>query len=169
VPTASPRLFYSTPPPKRPDSAPAGLCAYRVTVHTTDTKNAQIEATVRLVLHGDTMSGREASLKARFDRGGTLTFTLHDSPMGRVEAIEIWHDAKGFNSKWHMSYVEVQELQPGGGRGPRSTFFHNDWIDSGAKNRVALGALGPSRNVYKITVFTSDVAVSRWERGHEKG
>jgi hypothetical protein len=129
------------------------LVTYRVTTRTSDLRYAGTEAVVSVRLIGAEVDGKrkKTSMKKldndsnNFERGASNVFLLEDIDIGELASIEIGHHGVGTPSDWHLSSVEVSNLDGSSRKRESSknenaklpqtspTFFHhNEWIKSGA-------------------------------------
>eukprot|EP00775_Hariotina_reticulata_P001782 gene1782-2116_t len=143
---------------------------YRVTTHTSDLRGAGTDAGVWIELigelNGKCTQGPRLLLDTsanNFERGAVDTFLLKKQRcLGRLTAIRIGHDNKGFGPGWHLDHVEVTDSAMA------TPFFFpcNAWLDMTQGDHViertlqaaSKGvALAVSKLNYRVTVCTSDV------------
>ena len=156
------------------------LVTYRVTTRTSDLRYAGTEAVVSVRLIGAEVDGKrkKTSMKKldndsnNFERGASNVFLLEDIDIGELASIEIGHHGVGTPSDWHLSSVEVSNLDGSSRKRESSknenaklpqtspTFFHhNEWIKSGAgpvSIRKEDGGSVKMLAKYEVQVRTSD-------------
>ena len=144
----------------------ATLCSYQISVRTSDVRFAGTDANVSCRLFGKREDGTEASTgekklensKNNFERNKEDVFTVKDMDVGEITSLFIGHDGSGIGSDWHLSYVEVKNLD----RPERNPvlFYHDEWLSNEKQQGVMLkpeGAGGSDKVRYRIVVHTSDI------------
>jgi len=86
---------------------------YKVSVYTSDIKNAGTDANMHACLYGKSGDSGDVRLrtsltnKDKFERGRVDEFELHCIDLGELTKVRIGHDGKGPGSGWHLDKVVV--------------------------------------------------------------
>ncbi|GIL93968.1 hypothetical protein Vretimale_245, partial [Volvox reticuliferus] len=103
---------------------------WRLVVVTANVSGAGTDADVSVTLHGDKANFGPYTLpapKEAFETGSTDTFSLTTPELGRIQALTIGHNNKGFGAAWCLSRVELENMNTG----ERYIFnFNNAWLDT---------------------------------------
>ncbi|GLC54185.1 hypothetical protein PLESTB_000832700 [Pleodorina starrii] len=114
---------------------------WRLVIVTANVSGAGTDADVFVTLRGDVSSFGPYTLpapKEAFETGSSDTFSLTTPDLGRIQALTIGHNNKGFGAAWCLSRVELENMNTG----ERYVFnFNNAWLDT--KNGTSR-TMGPS-------------------------
>lgn len=156
------------------DTAPAELqtkavsTTYKLSVYTSDVKNAGTDANMHVCLYGQTGDSGDVQLRKsltnrdKFERGKVDEFELQCIDLGELTKLRIGHDGKGVGSGWHLDkcVVDAQLL------GKTWTFPCGRWFSTSEDDKALERTLVPdkgqevayeARVPWEVVVHTSDV------------
>lgn len=92
------------------------LTEYDVFVTTSNLRGAGTDASVYLEIVGDDGRTLRKTLDSPghdpFERGNTDSFRILGRNVGKMTAVVVGHDNKGFCPDWHLKQIKVQPVNP---------------------------------------------------------
>ncbi|OWF55928.1 Polycystin-1 [Mizuhopecten yessoensis] len=104
-----------------------GSFKYEITVVTGKQRNAGTSAHVGIKLYGEygKSNRKHLSKKGAFQRNCQDSFIIaHDTNLGDISKVFVWHDNHGLDPSWYMVQVIVRDLQTD----QKYYFFGNIWL-----------------------------------------
>ncbi|CAF1287745.1 unnamed protein product [Rotaria sordida] len=143
---------------------------YNIRIKTGDIFQAGTDADVYLKIFGESGDTDKIQLRTanntsnKFERGRTDHFTFEFDDLGKIEHIIIGHNAKNFEARWFLDWIEIDIPM----RGELYRFVCNRWLDKNEGDGKIELDLIPSDIIkkshvipYEVTVFTGDKSGAR--------